>query len=100
MQLHLEADELNLLADLLMNPAGETPHPTLDDHLLEMVLARDLCFDSDELERVATILAAHERSLKDAVALESNATRKAETQQKLTLLERVLEKVDEACVMI
>jgi hypothetical protein len=34
------------------------------------------------------------------VVYESNAARRAEMQQKLALLERVLEKVAEACVMI
>jgi hypothetical protein len=100
MLLHLETDELNLLANLLMEPPGETSRVRPDDRLLEMVLARDLRFDSDELERMADLLAADEHRLKDMVAYEPNAGRRAEMQQKLALLERVLEKVDEACVMI
>lgn len=100
MQLHLETDELNLLANLLMNPAGETPHSQLDDRLLEMVLARDLRFDSDELERVTALLAAEKHSLRAAVAREANPSRKAEMQQRLALLERTLEKVEEIFVMI
>jgi hypothetical protein len=100
MQLHLETDELNLLANLLMERDSEAPRSKLDDSLLEMVLARDLRFDSDELERVAARLAAYEHILRDAVAQEPNLARKAERQQRLALLERVLEKVDEACVMI
>jgi hypothetical protein len=100
MQLHLETDELNLLANLLMEPASETERSPLDDRLLEMVLARDLRFDSDELERVAAVLATYEHSLKDARDRESNASRKAEMQQRLALLERTLEKVEEIFVMI
>jgi len=100
MQLHLETDELDLLANLLMNPVGENPHSPLDDRLLEMVLARDLRFDSDELERVAAVLATYEHSLKDALDRESNASRKAEMQQRLALLERTLERVEEIFVMI
>jgi len=100
MQLHLETDELNLLANLLMNPAGETPHSQLDDRLLEMVLARDLRFDSDELERATALLAAEKHSLRAAVAREANPSRKAEMQQRLALLERTLEKVEEIFVMI
>jgi hypothetical protein len=100
MQLHLETDELNLLANLLMEPPGETSRAGLDERLLEMVLARDLRFDSDELERMAALLAADEHRLKDMVAYEPNAARKAEVQQKLALLERVLDRVAEACVMI
>jgi hypothetical protein len=60
MQLHLETDELNLLANLLMEPPGETSRARLDERLLEMVLARDLRFDSDELGRMAALLAADE----------------------------------------
>jgi hypothetical protein len=78
MQLHLQTDELNLLANVLMETGGTMPRLRLDEKLLEMVLAHDLRFDSDELERVAALLAAEERAV----------------------LERGLEKVDEACVMI
>ena len=83
-----------------MEREAETPRSTLDDRLLDMVLARDLRFDSDELERVAALLATYEHSLKDAVTHESDTARKAEIQRRLAALERVLEKVDEACVMI
>ena len=100
MQLRLETNELNLLADLLMEPAGETPHSPLDDHLLEMVLARDLGFDSDELERLADLLLAAERRMKDEVQHEANPVRRGELKSPLELLERTLEKIDEACVMI
>jgi hypothetical protein len=100
MQLHLETDELSLLANLLMNRGSEVSRSSLDDGLLEMVLAHDLRFDSDELERVAALLATHEHSLKEALDRESNLSRKAEMQKKPAVLEHVLEKVDEACVMI
>ena len=66
-ELRLETDESNLLANLLMNPVGQDPHSPLDGRLLEMVLARDLRFDSDELERLAGLLVAAERSMKDDV---------------------------------
>jgi hypothetical protein len=100
MQLHLETDELNFLADLLMEPAGEKPRSPTDDRLLEMVVARDLRFASDELERVAELLVAHEHAMKENLARETNAGPKTELQRNLALLERLLEKVDEACVMI
>ena len=97
-QLRLEANERNLLADLLMEPAGETPHSPLDDRLLEMGLARDVGFDSDELERLADLLVAAARRMKDEVQHEANPVRRCE--RKCRLLERTLEKIDEACVMI
>jgi hypothetical protein len=71
-ELRPEINELNLLADLLMEPTGKTPHSPLDDRLLEMVLARDLGFDSDELERLADLLVSAERRRKDEVQHEAN----------------------------
>lgn len=50
-----------------MIPAGQKLHSLQHDRLLEMVLARDLRFDSDQLERLAELLVAAERSRKDDV---------------------------------
>ncbi|HVP54857.1 MAG TPA: hypothetical protein VMU45_07670 [Candidatus Eisenbacteria bacterium] len=99
MQLHLEADELNLLANLLMESANAPQLEKPVDDLLEMVLARDLRLDSDQLERAANVLAAAKRSMKEEISREPNASRRSGLQQKLALLERVQERVDEACVM-
>ena len=95
MQLHLAGDELNLLADILMKTT-DASHAAL----LNMVLARDLRFDSEELEQVADLLAAEKRNLTEQIRLEPNGLRKGALQTTLTLLECVLERVDEACVMI
>jgi hypothetical protein len=100
MQLHLEIDELNLLANLLMEPTGEIPRPAVDGRLLDMVLARDLRFDSDELERLAALLFEAERRAKDDLLNEKEAACRFELKSRLALLDRVMEKVDEACVMI
>lgn len=117
MQLHLETNELDLLANILMLRIGElaaqaaldgppapviglVPDPLRYDNLLDKVLARDLKFDSDELEYVADLLTSQKRSLRDHIARQPSAAFKAELQKKLALLERVLEHVDEACVMI
>ena len=100
MQLRLETDELNLSANLLISSAGQKPHSPLDDRLLEMMLARDLRFDSDQLERLAELLLAAERRMKDEVRHEANPVRRFELKCRLELLERTLEKIDEACVMI
>ena len=116
MQLHLETDELDLLANVLMQRIGDmtaqvardgpalpviglAPVPLRYDKLLDKVLARDLKFDSDELEYVADLLTSQKRSLRDHIARQPSAAFKAELQKKLALLERVLEHVDEACVM-
>ena len=96
MQLHLETDELNLLANLLLRQSGTG----VSEDLLEMVLARDLRFDSDELEAVADLLSAEKRKLKEQISREPDGYRKGELLNTLALLERVQERVNEACVMI
>jgi hypothetical protein len=58
-----------------------------------------LRFDSGELEQSADLLAGKKRSLKDEIARQPDATLKMDLQRQLALLERVLERVNEACVM-
>ena len=94
MQFHLEPDERKLLADVLLEQeVGKY------NELLNKVLDRDLRFDAGELEETADLLAGKKRSLKDEIARQPDATRKTELQRQLALLERVLERVNEACVM-
>ena len=117
MQFHLEIDELNLLANVLMERIGAmpanaasadsiksgtsgVPDPKRYNDLLDKVLARDLIFDPDELECVADLLTAKKRSLRDEIARQFSALLKAELQKKLAVLERVQERVDELFVMI
>ena len=117
MQLHLEPDELNLLTNVLLERVGtvstaQAPSsgsvqsdrsigqsPRFINDVLDKVLARDLRLDSDELEGVADLLRAQKRTLTEGIAHPENAAHKIELQQKLGLLERVLERVTEACVM-
>ena len=94
MQFHLEPQELNLLANILLEQ-----DPRQYNELLNKVLARDLRFDSGELEQTADLLMSKKRRLKDEIALQPNVALKADLQRKLTLLERVLERVTEVCVM-
>lgn len=94
MQLHLESDELNLLANILMQKSGK-PY----EGLLDMLLARDLRFDSDDLETVADLLAAEKRSLNENLSRETDSVRKGRMQASLALLDRLQERVNEACVM-
>jgi len=94
MQFHLETDELKLLANVLLEQdLGQY------NQLLNKVMAHDLRFDAGELEQTADVLAGKKRSLKDEIALETDAALKAQLQRRLALLERVLERVNEACVM-
>ena len=89
-----ERDELNLLANILLE---QDPRPYQE--LLNKVMAHDMRLDADELEQAATLLANRKRTLKDEIDRESNAALKTDMQQRLALLERVLERVSEACVM-
>ncbi len=94
MQFHLETGELNLLANVLLE---QDPRPYQD--LLNKVMARDLRLDADELEQAANLLAGKKRSLQDEIVRQPDAKLKTELQRQLALLERVLERVNEACVM-
>ena len=94
MQFHLEPDERKLLADILLEQeVGKY------SELLNKVLDRDLRFDVDELEQAAALLAHKKRSLNEEIARQPNGPMKPELQRQLALLERVLERVNEACVM-
>jgi hypothetical protein len=95
MQLHLEPQELNLLANILMRKGGK-PY----EGLLDMVLARNLRFDSDELESLADLLAAEEHVLQDNISREPDGHLKGKMLAALALLDGVQERVNEACVMI
>jgi len=94
MQFRLEIDELNLLADVLLEQ-----DPRQYKGLLNKVMVRDLRFDAGELEQTAELLAGKKRSLTDEIAQQPNAALKTGLQRQLALLERVLERVNEACVM-
>jgi hypothetical protein len=94
MQFHLEPEELRLLANVLLEQ-----DPRQYNELFNKVLGHDLRFDSGELEQTADLLAGKKRSLQDDIARQPNAALKTELQRELALLERVLERVKEACVM-
>lgn len=117
MQFHLETDEFNLLANVLLERVSATStqassasrlksdsnseqDPRRHNELLDKVLARDLRFDFDELEQVGDLLASEKCTLRDEVLRQPNAARKMELQRKLALLERVLERVNEAVAMV
>ena len=116
MQLHLETDELNLLADILLERIGGASRlaaspeggqsnqeirlgPQFFDNLLDKILARDLRLDSDELEQVGDLLSVQKRKLTDQIARPEGAGRETELRRRLRLLEQILERVNEACVM-
>jgi hypothetical protein len=114
MQLHLETDELNVIANILLRREGQlsgasqesvsSTHPGVDlklcEELLDRVLARDMEFDSDELEQLAEILAAEKDAINKVREADKNGPASAALQRKRARLERVLERIDEVCAMI
>ncbi len=94
MQFHLEPNELKLLANVLLEQ-----DPKQYNELLTKVMAHDLRLDSGELEQTGELLAAKKRVLKDEIVRQLDATLKSDLERQLALLERVLERVNEACVM-
>ncbi len=115
MQLRLATNELNLIANILLEQLG-TPSaasssggiqpdsavgqsPQFFNDLLDKIMARDMRLDSGELEAVANLLSAQRRKLAEGIAHAENAAQKTELQEKLGVLSHALERVDEARVM-
>ena len=100
MQLYLEADELNLLADVLLEESVQSPsEKSRSDELLNKVLGRDLRLDTDELEHVGDVIGRCERALKDEIARTPDSTQRDKLRRRWALAQRVLERVNEACAM-
>jgi DNA-binding transcriptional MerR regulator len=118
LQLHLNPDELNLLADTLLERVGmilaekssaasvqgnedrDQAVRRYDHLLLDKVLARDLRLDSDELEQVTDLFREQKCDLDDEIARMQNSAVRLKLQQKLGLVERILERVEEARAML
>ena len=114
MQLHFNNDDLNLLSDILLSRAGTlsaqaqaSAGSAVDERtakatsgLLDKVLVRDLRFDSDELEQLADLLGEQKRELRDQMTQLQDPVARPQLQQRLRLVERILERVDEAWAMI
>jgi hypothetical protein len=63
-------------------------------------LARDLRLDSDELEQVADLFREQKCDRDDEIARMQNSALRLKLQQKLGLVERILERVEEARAML
>lgn len=94
MQFHLEPDELNLLANVLLEEDLRTY-----DEILNKVMAHDLRFDAAELEDTAEVLTRKKNTLHVEISRQTDPAQKAQLDRRLALLNRVLERVNEACVM-
>jgi hypothetical protein len=117
MQLCLETADMDLIANILLEREREilssfTPrhaepgtttsnvNMSMCEEILERLLARDTAFDSDELDQLALILAEEERLLKARITRESAEAAKAALEKKRSDLQRVLERIEEVCVML
>jgi len=94
MQFHLESDEIQLLANILLEQDSRQYN-----ELFQKVMARDLRLDADELEDASELLTAKKQSLKDEIARQPDPKLKVELERKLEILERALYRVNEACMM-
>ncbi len=97
MQLRLTNDELNLIANLLMEHDDKTK---AHRDLLNKILAKDLKFDADELELLDGFLKAVQHSLRKSSEHHGDASENPELNMTLATLEGAVEKVDEASAMI
>lgn len=97
MQLRLTVEELNLLSNLMMEHCDfASSHPDL----LDKVLQRNLALDSDDLELLAGFLTRCKQRLQQSILHHGDASEFDDFDAKLNLVERVTEKVDEACAML
>ncbi len=117
MQLRLNTDELNLLADTLLERVGTTAarkrlsadvqgnaDREQDEHsyddLLDKILMGDLRLDTDELEQVADLLGDRKLYIRQEIARLPSSILLLNLEQKLKLVERILERVNEARAML
>lgn len=117
MQLQLNTDELNLLADTLLERVGNIParkrlapgaQANADieqgersyDDLLNKVLIRDLRLDADELDQVADLLGDRKLYFIHEIARLPNSVPLLNLDRKLKLVERILERINEARAML
>ena len=94
MQFYLTSEELKLLANVLLEQDAKQY-----GEILDKVMARDLRLDAGELLDSATALETKKQSLRAEIAAQGDAAKKAALESQLALLERVLDRVNEACVM-
>lgn len=92
MKLHFSSEELNLLANILLNqgdPAG----------LLDRIMANDLTFDFAELDQLREILVANWTNATNEVAACPDPQEKNKLQARQATLESMIDRVTETCAM-
>jgi len=117
MQLQFTFDQLRLLFRILEQDCRElrdkisqtndinlkhllTSEEVAEEDLLEKVITRQLQFSSDELDEIADLLRKHDQQLRNARTETTEGTREQELNNRIAALERLLDKVVEACAML
>ncbi len=101
MQLLFTREELKFLTEILEQQASASvnqPKP-IAYGLLDHIIAHDLRFAVDELEDLQDILNAYEHAFRARLA-DVPLEQKEAIAKKEELLERIMDKVTEACAMV
>jgi hypothetical protein len=93
MQLHFSPEELNLLAEILLNQGDPA-------HVLDRIMAHDLRFDFDELDQLREILVANWSNATSEAAACPDPQAKKKLEARQNTLESMIERVSEACAML
>jgi len=101
MQLLFTREELKLLTEILEEQAsaGENSAKPLAYDLLDHVIGHDLRFAFDELEDLQDLLNAYEHAFRQKLSAAAPEARLA-LMAKEKLLEKIMDKVTEACAMV
>lgn len=92
MKLHFSPEELNLLANILLNqgdPAG----------IVDRIMANDLTFDFAELDQLRETLVANWTNASNEVAACSDPQAKKKLEARQATLESMIDRVTETCAM-
>ncbi|ABF41435.1 hypothetical protein Acid345_2434 [Candidatus Koribacter versatilis Ellin345] len=94
MELHFCNEELNLIANLLMEH-GDKSHA--QDILLRKILSQDLVFDGEQLALLDEFLKGVQHNLRHSALRHGDAANDPDLTTTMATLEGALEKVEEAC---
>jgi hypothetical protein len=113
MQLHFTVPELNMLVDIFLEQqrwshsssgpqqagkqAVRASQPTED--LADKILAGDLHLDFDQLEELVDLATAYSHRLSEQIASTEDIFVKEDLQQRRSMAENILEKLNETCAM-
>ena len=71
-----------------------------EEDLLDKIIGRQLRFSSDELDELADVLRKHDQQLRKTMSETLEEAKKQELKNRSVALERLLDRVVEACAML